>query len=230
MNGSSNDGSDDSHDVLSSIRKLVAEEAESHTKEATDVSEEDMPSEADKPLILGEALLIEEEEQPDGESDGSVQADPLGRVYGSGWSTVASFPKKDDGEGDGLDDGNEIPESNVLHLKAEDVSTAEESPLILANAILESELNAASDDDESAADDSEKTSDDAAEAAAPILKTGEADYFDEDALRSLVSSMVQEELQGELGERITRNIRKIVRREVLHVLDLTGTNEDNIAR
>ena len=37
---------------------------------------------------------------------------------------------------------------------------------------------------------------------------------DEEFLRDIVSEIVREELQGELGERITRNVRKLVRREI----------------
>lgn len=42
--------------------------------------------------------------------------------------------------------------------------------------------------------------------------------FDEQALRSLVVEIVHDELGGELGERITRNVRKMVRREINRVL------------
>jgi hypothetical protein len=38
--------------------------------------------------------------------------------------------------------------------------------------------------------------------------------IDEDALTQIVAKIVRQELQGELGERITRNIRKLVRAEV----------------
>lgn len=41
-----------------------------------------------------------------------------------------------------------------------------------------------------------------------------APFQDEVALRALVSEMIREELQGELGNRITRNVRKLVRREI----------------
>ncbi|PZQ46140.1 MAG: hypothetical protein DI556_21150 [Rhodovulum sulfidophilum] len=43
-------------------------------------------------------------------------------------------------------------------------------------------------------------------AAAPIL--------DEEGLRGMINAIVREELRGELGERISRDLRKIVRREV----------------
>ncbi|MEM0948561.1 MAG: hypothetical protein AAGK37_14255 [Pseudomonadota bacterium] len=38
--------------------------------------------------------------------------------------------------------------------------------------------------------------------------------IDEEALRDIVAEIVRSELQGELGERITRNVRKLVRREI----------------
>lgn len=46
--------------------------------------------------------------------------------------------------------------------------------------------------------------------------------FDEEAMRQLVMEIVREELQGKLGERITRNVRKMVRREIHRALDLNG--------
>lgn len=41
-----------------------------------------------------------------------------------------------------------------------------------------------------------------------------APIHDEEALRGLVSEILREELRGEFGERISRDLRKIVRREV----------------
>ena len=41
---------------------------------------------------------------------------------------------------------------------------------------------------------------------------------DEDMLRKIVSDVVRDQLQGELGERITRNVRKLVRREIYRAL------------
>lgn len=42
--------------------------------------------------------------------------------------------------------------------------------------------------------------------------------LDEEALRDLVAEIVRQELQGALGERITRNVRKLVRREIHRAL------------
>lgn len=46
----------------------------------------------------------------------------------------------------------------------------------------------------------------------------QGDVLDEDALRDMVSEIVRQELQGALGERITRNVRKLVRREIHRAL------------
>ena len=46
----------------------------------------------------------------------------------------------------------------------------------------------------------------------------EEQMLDEDALRELISEIVHSELQGALGERITRNVRRLVRREIHRAL------------
>lgn len=56
-----------------------------------------------------------------------------------------------------------------------------------------------------------------AESETDILVADEA-VLDEASLRELVSEIVREELQGALGERITRNVRKLVRREIHRAL------------
>jgi hypothetical protein len=45
-----------------------------------------------------------------------------------------------------------------------------------------------------------------------------APILDEEALRRVVNAIVREELQGELGDRISRNLRKLIRREIGQVL------------
>jgi hypothetical protein len=46
-----------------------------------------------------------------------------------------------------------------------------------------------------------------------------APILDEEALRGVINTIVRDELQGELGERIARNLRKLVRRELGQVLE-----------
>ncbi len=49
--------------------------------------------------------------------------------------------------------------------------------------------------------------------------------LDEDMLRDLVGEIVRQELQGPLGERITRNVRKLVRREINRALAARSLND-----
>lgn len=46
--------------------------------------------------------------------------------------------------------------------------------------------------------------------------------LDEQVLRDLVRAMILEELQGGLGERITRNVRKLVRAEIARAISVHG--------
>jgi hypothetical protein len=52
----------------------------------------------------------------------------------------------------------------------------------------------------------------------PTWFVEDASMIDEEMLRDMVSEIVRHELQGALGERITRNVRKLVRREIHRVL------------
>ncbi len=54
---------------------------------------------------------------------------------------------------------------------------------------------------------------------APARPLGGAPILDEASLRGMINAIVREELQGELGERIGRNLRKLVRREIAMLLD-----------
>ena len=75
--------------------------------------------------------------------------------------------------------------------------------------------------DEAEAQVLEELSDEIA-AAAPLDRLAEeAGYdapYDDEALRELVRDLIVEELQGPLGARITRNIRKLVRAEIARAL------------
>lgn len=55
------------------------------------------------------------------------------------------------------------------------------------------------------------------EAPAPVASP--APILDEESLRTTINAIVREELQGELGERIGRNLRKLIRREIAQMLE-----------
>ncbi len=46
----------------------------------------------------------------------------------------------------------------------------------------------------------------------------DAEYIEADELREIVSELLRDQLQGDLGERITRNVRKLVRQEIQRAL------------
>ena len=54
-------------------------------------------------------------------------------------------------------------------------------------------------------------------AAEPKPQEGD-DVLDEETLREIIAEVVREEFAGQLGERITRNVRKLVRREIRQIL------------
>ncbi len=53
-----------------------------------------------------------------------------------------------------------------------------------------------------------------------VADVPEEQVLDEDTLRDLVTEIVKSELHGALGERITRNVRRMVRREIQQALAL----------
>lgn len=56
------------------------------------------------------------------------------------------------------------------------------------------------------------------------------DVIDEAMLQEIVAQFVRQELQGELGEKITHNIRKLVRAELareIHLRELSGHSSSN---
>ena len=65
-------------------------------------------------------------------------------------------------------------------------------------------------------DDGRPIPDDLDESIAAYLAGGTA--MDDAALRAMIVDVVRQELQGEMGERITRNVRKLVRREINNAL------------
>lgn len=85
---------------------------------------------------------------------------------------------------------------------AEDDAKAEDSarPVILRGGAVYDDT----DDDEDADEDGD---------AADHLPS-----MDEDSLRAMVAQLIREELRGVLGERITSNVRKLVRREIQRVM------------
>jgi hypothetical protein len=58
-----------------------------------------------------------------------------------------------------------------------------------------------------------------AEGVAEDAPGPDAPILDEESLRAVINAILREELQGELGDRIGRNLRKLIRREIHQILE-----------
>ena len=107
-----------------------------------------------------------------------------------------------------------IEDAALVSADAVDNSSPEEGPATRAEEQSEDDIpeNFAADDNPQDVDSAQRPGPEAPDNA-EVLGASD-DFLDEDALRDLVADIVRQELQGALGERITRNVRKLVRREI----------------
>ena len=120
-----------------------------------------------------------------------------------------------------------LPEAVAEGAPAEQVQPEEREPVVLA-ASAEVQAEAVEMDDASAEmldwQDEHMTSEPRPDVArekpdmASVFDEDDDAMIDEDGLRDLVRDMIRQELQGALGERITRNVRKLVRAEINRAL------------
>ena len=205
------------------------------------------PGPVSRPLRLTRVSLIDAEAQTDADRDSSDEpkandglgAPPSGAPIANELGTVeaASTPEaeptevpqkpelEDSGASEEARAENAAPESAFVPAGAEDVA-ADVEPAIghLDESVDEGGIEDADfveiDDEELEADrmdraPSSRTVDRMRELYGDEVEDA---IMDSDALRGMVSAMIRDELQGELGERITRNVRKLVRREIQRAL------------
>lgn len=84
----------------------------------------------------------------------------------------------------------------------------------------DAEIAAFIDDDKEIEGTAETIAPEGQDDSAILDATDDTDVLDEEMLRELVIRLVREELQGAVGEKITRNVRRLVRREVERALTL----------
>ncbi len=104
-----------------------------------------------------------------------------------------------------------------LTLTAADAVTDAEAPWDRGDDIPQSDLLDAAEPHGDAADEAGDDDDGAA-----LFSAGDEAVIDMEMLRDLVAEIIREELQGPLGERITRNVRMLVRREINRALESRG--------
>lgn len=175
-----------------------------------DVREEEFGEDPEAPLSQTiealEAVIAESAEQwePDGDLGDDYAGIPTEPMA---WQDVEDEQHESDAVGSITDDG-----PIVLNAEAdvtETASVAEPAPTPIPVRPERVDPSAYS------AEHSEDGYDDFDEGD---LFAQDENFLDEESLRELVTDIVREELQGALGERITRNVRKLVRREIHRAL------------
>lgn len=114
-----------------------------------------------------------------------------------------------------------MPEASFAPV--DDAQVADEAPDPWAEEVLDDPIPAAQDDEVATDLHFARQSARAAQAGPAQVEEGfllddADDPYDSEALRDMVREIIREELQGTLGERITRNVRKLVRAEVNRAL------------
>lgn len=215
-------------DVLTSIRRLVAQEG-------------GRGAEAGR-LILTEAQRVNAAPEVEAEADAdeaqvAIPAPDFGKLEATIAELEAAFATSEF-EGDNAADSEAPRASNVTELygrlsfahrgKEADVATQAE-PAVAAVESARAEPEVAAPDTPASEAAIDATAEPATEladylhAAAndgdPALAGEEDAVLDEETLRLLVAQIVREELKGQLGERITQQVRKLVRAEIAKALD-----------
>jgi len=151
--------------------------------------------------------------EPDGPSDDDYAGGP-----------VEALPWEDhfeDGDDDAADEytAEDAPEAEQ-HVEGSDHDWPTEQEDMLRDEPSTYEEASDAEDAESMAlhADAVDTEERAAATEMNELLGGDDAILDEEALREVIADIVRQELQGSLGERITRNVRKLVRREIHRAL------------
>lgn len=195
-------------DVLSSIRRLIADGDRPEPAPKPDSSG---PDSSDGPLVLTPSLRVAEEA---GEQEASAANDPLATARMVARLEAAITAEDDDFEPDGSEVTAGVAEEDALPVfRSHDRSRLSTDPMAtdhMAGALARKQL---SEDEGDHAVDGEMDGD--------IFR--DLDQLpDEQILRDLIAEVLRDELAGGLGERITRNVRKLVRREIYRILESRG--------
>ncbi|WP_170764057.1 hypothetical protein [Ruegeria lacuscaerulensis] len=141
-----------------------------------------------------EAAIARTEDQwePDGDSDDAYAGTP-NRILA--WTSEQEFDLVD------TNSENDDPVVETKVAKQETKQTGQTEPVTTATFIRDPAVSAKEIPDQ-----------------IEVQALTDAPAMDKEALRELIAQVVREELQGVLGERITRNVRKMVRREIYRAL------------
>ena len=206
------------------------------------VAEEEAPMAEDVPATPEPTAEVRRFPDPDAMADqfearmDGVSSPPSGDVTGFAESPVAYEPANVASEATAQDESDDAPdggqskvlaeipriEDTAVEVDADEPAIDEVVEDVAEVAAFDTDADFDGDEDtESAPVPVEPTPEPEAVPQAPPTVTEDAimEVIDEDLLRPIVAELIRKELQGELGERITRNVRKLVRREILRALN-----------
>lgn len=201
---------EDIEDVLSSIRRLVSEEPKPSLPEPK--------AEAAQPekLVLTPAFRVAEDmantlAEPEQEEAEVISEQPAAdeESEAGAWDMAADAtePEADLAEADEVS-WQEIPfRHRVAELEAAVAESGEEW-----------EPDGTEIEHQDVALENIEATDTAEERDESDAAEGDEAVLDEESLRDLVAEIVRQELQGTMGQRITRNVRKLVRQEINRAL------------
>lgn len=164
--------------------------------------------------------------EPDGSRDTPYAGSDLEPLQ---WADTDTAEPATDATADPLAEADETAEPTATPVAQMDSPVAEMSAPTSAEAeprqpdpqpepLVLSEPAQASPADPATADGASQIAEQAVTDVAMDQLGAEDSILDEESLRELVADIVRAELQGALGERITRNVRKLVRREIQRAL------------
>lgn len=215
-------------DVLTSIRRLVSDDDWGHSPlPASHSTTEEPQSKAPSKFLLTPALRVVEPSQA-GDQEETVGDDgerDIPEEFFHYHQEAESAPAEEQAASEGQEPAKPSIEDVIADLEAavgfshewEDVSDDYEDEADVtfdAQPFLAQPSSDQTDFDTEAADHA--FSADLDDDIAAFMQ--EDSVIDEEALRKLVAEVIRQELQGALGERITRNVRKLVRREIYRIL------------
>ena len=231
-------------DVLSSIRRLVSEDLRPGPRSMTkaEVARQEVAAKADEKLILTPAFRVVAEAEPVRPTPLRrlhLGAEPVARVVASTlertvaaqsseWESEVGDPPLLVGDMEWTEDGwaAPMPTAEVVQF-IQPLSDATPSWAQVEPEAAEPDFTDAEAVDPAPITEPDRQWADQAEAEAVAqLEAQPAPSpdlrLDEQVLRDLVREMILEELQGNLGERITRNVRKLVRAEIARAISVHG--------
>ncbi|MGC9370313.1 MAG: hypothetical protein ACP5DX_12300 [Paracoccaceae bacterium] len=203
---------EDIEDVLSSIRRLVSEEPGGRAPLAAD-----MPSQPGKLVLTPAFRVADEANSAPAAAEEEAAPDPEGAPLPEAGAEDAlpTFIRAAAAEAVSTEPATEVWDESSLRERVAELEAA------VAESGGDWEPDGSEDAPETvplarvAARDEEEKAEHGAEAPEP---GAEEAVLDEEALRDMVADIVRRELQGEMGQRITRNVRKLVRQEINRAL------------